>query len=275
MTKPVTAFKSLAPNEYTKTPFRAYSPQSYTYVSGSANNSVDVNFLFGRKYTTASGLRVENAEQELFDSVIQTFYSVLPSIQYGITPASYIPTGSVYVVSVTQDIFGEQIEPNTMKVTIGTSASYDDGKGNMFVSSSVGSGSIIGSIFYEKGVVLFKTTSSISGGGISNDGIYVGNGDSVQVQFSSSVMLQEHAVRVRINPTEYNYSLYNPTTNKIMYTGSASLPRDLMASQSLLPYITTIGLYNDANELVAVGKLSNPIQRTSDSTQTFVVKFDT
>jgi len=27
--------------------------------------------------------------------------------------------------------------------------------------------------------------------------------------------------------------------------------------------------------LVAVGKLSNPIQRTSDSTQTFVVKFDT
>jgi hypothetical protein len=275
MTKPVTAFKSLAPNEYTITPFRAYSPHLYTYVSGSVNNSVDVNFLFGRKYTTASGLRVENAEQELFDSVIQTFYSVLPSIQYGITPLSYIPTGSVYVISVTQDIFGEQVQPNTVKITIGTSSSYDDGRGNMFVSSSVGSGSIVGSIFYDKGIILLKPTSSIAGGGISNDGVYVGSGSAVQVQFSSSVMLREHAVRVRINPSEYNYSLYNPTTNKTMYTGSASLPRDLMASQSLLPYITTIGLYNDANELVAVGKLSNPIQRTSDSTQTFVVKFDT
>jgi len=275
MTKPVTAFKSLAPNEYTITPFHAYSSQTYTYVSGSTSNSVDVNFLFGRKYSTSSGLRVENAEQELFDSVIQTFYSILPSTQYGITPSSYIPTGSVYVISITQDIFGEQIQPNTMKITVGTSSSYDDGKGNMYISSSAGSGSIIGSIFYEKGVVLLKTTSSIAGGGISNDGVYVGNGNSVQVQFSSSVMLHEHAVRVRINPSEYNYSLYNPTTNKIMYTGSASLPRDLMASQSLLPYITAIGLYNEANELVAVGKLSNPIQRTSDSTQTFVVKFDT
>jgi len=48
-----------------------------------------------------------------------------------------------------------------------------------------------------------------------------------------------------------------------------------MASQSLYPYVTSIGLYNQDHELVAVAKLSNPIQRTDYSTQTFVVKFDT
>jgi hypothetical protein len=49
----------------------------------------------------------------------------------------------------------------------------------------------------------------------------------------------------------------------------------LEPSQSLYPYITTIGLYNPDNELVAVAKVSNPIQRTDYSVQTFVVKFDT
>lgn len=273
MTNPVTAFKSLAPNEYTITPFRAYAPHTYTYVSGSASNSVDVNVLFGRKYVTSSGLRIANTEQDLFDSVVQTFYSTIPYAQYGFTTSSYHPTGSVYVISVTQDIFGEQITPGTMKVSIGTSSSYDDGKGNMYISSS-GTGSIIGSVFYEKGIALLKTTQSIAEGIVSN-GVRIVSGTSVQVQFSSSVQLFEHAVKVKINPAEFNYSLYNPTTNKVMYTGSASVPRDLMASQSLLPYVTTIGLYNAENELVAVAKVSNPIQRTSDSIQTFTVRFDT
>lgn len=274
MTNPVTAFKSLAPNEYTITPFPAYSPHLYTYVSGSTSNSGDVTINLGRKYSTASGLRVENDEQELFDSVIQTFYSELPANQYGLTTASYSPTGSVYVISVTQDIFGEQITPGTMRVSIGTSSSYDDGRGNMYISSS-GTGSIIGSIFYEKGIALLKPTSSIAGGGLTSNGIYITSGTNVQVQFTSSVQLFEHSIKVKINPAEFNYSLYNPTTNKIMYTGSASLPRDLMASQSLLPYVTTIGLYNAANEMVAVAKLSNPIQRSADSIQTFIVRFDT
>jgi hypothetical protein len=41
------------------------------------------------------------------------------------------------------------------------------------------------------------------------------------------------------------------------------------------PYITTLGLYNSNNELLAVAKVSNPIQRTNDIAQTFVIKFDT
>ena len=274
MTLPVTAYKSLTPNEYTITPFRTYASHNYTYVSGSVGNSVDVQISLGVKYVTGSGLRVENTQQELYDSVLQTFYSPIPYASYGIQTSSYYPTGSVFVVSITQDIFGEEVKPGTFTINVGTSQSYDDGLGNLIASSS-GTGSIVGRIFYDKGIAVLKPTSSISGGGLTKDGICIVSGTNVQVQFTSSVKLFEHKVRVKLNPTDFMYSIYNPSTNKTMFTGSTSTPLELMASQSLYPYITTIGLYNQDNELMAVAKISNPIQRTDYAVQTFVVKFDT
>lgn len=274
MTLPVTAYKALAPNEYTITPFRTYASHTYTYISGSVN-SPEVQIILGEKYITGSGgLRTENLQYEMFDSVIQTFYSAIPYASYGIVSSSYYPSQSVFVISVTQDIFGEEITPGTFSVTVGSSMSYDDGMGNIIASSS-GTGSIIGRIFYDKGVALLKPTSSIAGGGLTKEGICIVGSTNVNVQFSSSVELYEHNVRVKLNPTDFLYSIYNPSTSKTVFTGSNSLPLDLMASQSLYPYITTIGLYNANNELMAVAKLSNPIQRTDYSVQTFVVKFDT
>jgi hypothetical protein len=43
----------------------------------------------------------------------------------------------------------------------------------------------------------------------------------------------------------------------------------------MVPYITSIGFYNSDNDLLAVAKLSNPVKRTLDVAQTFIVKFDT
>jgi hypothetical protein len=48
-----------------------------------------------------------------------------------------------------------------------------------------------------------------------------------------------------------------------------------MANGNLKPYVTTIGLYNDSNELMAVAKLSTPIQRIFNTQQIFIVRFDT
>jgi hypothetical protein len=275
MTSPVSAYKSLAPNEYTITPFKTYAPHTYTYVSGSTVNSVDVQVTLGIEYTTASyDLRVENTQFELFDSIVQTFYSPIPYAAYGIASSSYHPTESVFVVSVTQDIFGEEIKPGTFTVKIGTSSSIDDMDGNLIVSHS-GIGYQVGKIFYDKGVAIIKPTSSIAGGGLTKDGICIVSGTNVQVQFTSSVKLYEHSVKVKLNPTDFLYSVHNPSANKAMVTGSTATPLQLMSSQSLYPYITTIGLYNQDNELMAVAKISNPIQRTDYTNQTFVVKFDT
>lgn len=284
MSVPVTAFKALSPAEYTITPFPAYSSFNYTWVSGSTSNSDDVTVSFGKKYDTSSGLRVANDSQELFDSVVQSFYSPVVYASYGIQSSSYHPTGSVYVISVTQDVFGEEIKPGTFSVTVGTSASYDDGRGNMYVSQS-GTGYIIGRIFYDKGVAILKPTSSISGGGLVSNGICIVSGTNVNVNFTSSVKFYEHSVKAKLHPTDFNFSLYNLSVESELpfYTGSTQTPLQSMVSRSrdpentthLAPYITSIGLYNANHDLLAVAKLSNPIQRTFDSTQTIVVKFDT
>jgi hypothetical protein len=278
MNNPVTAFKPLGPNEYVVTPFKAYAPFSYTYTSASSTNSSDLDILYGVKYSTASGLRVENSTQEVFDSVVQTFYSAIPYTFYGIDSASYKPTGSVFVISVTQDVFGEEILPGSFNVSIGASSAYDDSKGNLIISNTK-----IGRIFYDKGIAVLRPTSSISGGGLTTNGICIVSGTSVNVSFSSSIMLHEHSVKLRLNPTDFNFSGYNPTTQKQFYTGSSITPLESMVSRSMnplsdvyvRPYITSIGLYNANDEMVAVAKLSNPIQRTFDSKQTFIVKFDT
>lgn len=284
MTVPVTAFKALNTKEYTITPFPAYSSFQYTYVSGSTSNSDDIDVSFGLKYDTSSGLRVANDSQELFDSVVQTFYSAIPYASYGTLSSSYHPTGSVFVISVTQDVFGEEVKPGTFSVQVGTSASIDDGYGNLIISES-GTGSRIGRIFYDKGVALLKPTTGISGGGITSNGICIVSGTNVNVNLTSSVKLFEHSVRVKLNPTDFNFSLYNPSVSEELpfYTGSTQTPLESMVSRSqnpettqyLAPYVTTIGLYNADHDLLAVAKLSNPIQRTFDSIQTIVVKFDT
>ena len=40
-------------------------------------------------------------------------------------------------------------------------------------------------------------------------------------------------------------------------------------------YVTTIGLYNDANELLAIGKTAKPIKNEKEMSLSFVVRFDT
>lgn len=269
---PFSAFKSV--NDYRMTTYPSYASYTYTYVSGSTNNSGDVRVLLGSKYTGSATTRLFPVEKyEVFDSVVQTFYSDLPYALYGITSQSYYPTQSLMVISITQDVFGSEVVPNTVKLVIDSTSSYDDGKGNIYVSQS-GVGYNIGNIFYDQGVIVLQTTASgnqfIGASGVSLDG-----GGQVQVNFTSSVYLIEHLISAKIEPNEYTLSAYNPQALKVPFTGSSVPVIESMMSQSIKPYITTIGLYNDENDLVAVAKLSNPIKRTFDTTQTFVIKFDT
>lgn len=266
-------FKSLSPTDYSIVPFPAYYRFLYTYQSGSSNNSSDVTISYGEKFLTESGvLRMPNSKYELYDSVIQTFYSPISYAMYGTNQSSYVPSASVYVISVTQNVFGEKILPGSFSIKVGTSQSYDDGVGNIIVSSS-GTGSIVGRIFYDKGVALFKPTSSIVGGGLTNNGLYIGSGSSLDIYFTSSITLFENAFKVKLSPTDFLYSVNNPTV-QTQLSESVQTPIELIVSRSMLPYVTTIGFYNDDNELLLVAKPSIPIQRTADVTQTFMVRFD-
>jgi len=50
---------------------------------------------------------------------------------------------------------------------------------------------------------------------------------------------------------------------------------DVATNPDFATYITEIGLYNDNNELLAIGKLAKPIKNDKELALTFVVRFDT
>ena len=72
----------------------------------------------------------------------------------------------------------------------------------------------------------------------------------------------------RINHNEYNYST-NPT-----YLSGSKIRVKTQASDLPVSYITSVGLYNDNNELLATAKLSEPLKKSSDTEFTIRVRLD-
>lgn len=73
---------------------------------------------------------------------------------------------------------------------------------------------------------------------------------------------------IRVRNAEYNFSNNNTFTTGSGVIAHASMVRDPQV------YITTVGLYNDENELVAVSKLSKPLLKNFTREATIRVKLD-
>ena len=73
-----------------------------------------------------------------------------------------------------------------------------------------------------------------------------------------------------------NAGQFNMTTNETFYTKSAAGTRVIIPGLRTDPktYITTVGLYNDSNELLAVAKLSKPILKSKSREALIKVKLD-
>jgi hypothetical protein len=76
-------------------------------------------------------------------------------------------------------------------------------------------------------------------------------------------------VFIRVRNSEFNYtenpSFISGSTGDIIYTDFINNPTT---------YITTVGMYNDNNELLAVAKLSKPLQKDFTKEALVRVKLD-
>jgi hypothetical protein len=230
---------------------------------------------------------------------------------------------SANVLSIPQELYGESIRRKSVRLTDDSTAStlilQDDGYGNLYdiaFSSSYASrtpdsnysGSVVGNIFYDDGLLVITDTGSYSsvGAGEGSDGF--------SLTFDSTQTIYEREYVCRVDETEFQH-----TTNKSLkvgYSGSVSFhgtnfhvdnvftntirdgfPYDLIGyatgafqdkqyeigteligeatHSDFSPYVTTIGLYNDSNELMAIGKTAKPIKNDKEMALTFVVRFDT
>ena len=57
-------------------------------------------------------------------------------------------------------------------------------------------------------------------------------------------------------------------------TASIGSPLGFVTSSFFNPYITTVGLYNEEFELLAVGKLAQPLQSSPTTDTTILVNID-
>ena len=183
----------------------------------------------------------------------------------------FYPSGSMFVWNIGSNYVGEGIKHDTFKVELdgNTLTVQDDGNGKLRLN---GTGSVVGNIFYEHGVATVQGNTSASANLISSDGISISGSAGVTSSFRSTVNIYEHTIGCKILPTEFN-TTFNPTIFDTAASGTGSFSDELL-SGSALPYVTTVGLYNDMNELMALGKVSRPIVRMKHTDQTFVIRFD-
>jgi hypothetical protein len=83
-------------------------------------------------------------------------------------------------------------------------------------------------------------------------------------------------INVLLDPNEFLF-----TQNPTIISGSKSCPEnitstlyDFATGSYFTPYVTTVGLYNNDKELVAVGKLAQPLDMSDTTDTTILVNLD-
>jgi len=148
-----------------------------------------------------------------------------------------------------------------------------------YISGSLFQTNIAGNVFYRNGEMVISSPMvkyNTGSGAFSN---------IFDVSYKGTHTIYENEVLVRVPSDQFNVSMnpsatYTPATNKLLSQAEQSnalpgvLRKSMFVSGTATPYITTIGLYNDAAQLVAVSKTAQPIQKRSDVDMNFIIRWD-
>ena len=118
----------------------------------------------------------------------------------------------------------------------------------------------VGNVFNKQGLVVISSTD------YRYDDILTANYTS---SYKSTITLYEHSILARLNAGDFNISS-NPTTLK----DDGFNIQNWATGSNFNPYITEIGLYNDAGQLLAIGKLATPIKKRDDIDMNFLINID-
>jgi hypothetical protein len=265
----------------------SYNPNSYIDPLNTASlipNSVPI--LVPRNTPVAGVLVGTTQSPGLYDNYLQTT----------LTFKKYFPTGSdniIGLLSIPSRLFGDYIQPNSFIATSVSGTIYDDGEGNILLLSG-SNPPIVGNIFYGHGMVtltgtptlpntssntlgygygVYGTTSygDFADSGLSNKTLIQSfiTSSNVTMSFSSSLTIYENQYKCTIRENEFNYTL-NPT----LQTDSSGSLQSYTTSSQWAPYVTTVGLYDEAQNLLAIGKLSQPLPTSATTDTTILINID-
>ncbi len=322
-------FKRLDPRDINITPFKAY--KEFTVTNTDSGSGV---YGFRAISSSANNFNTDTATKTTFDSA--SFYHIptwfmINHMYYRDTENNFNNFGqnngkqyrllqrSASIVSVSKDLYGERIRPTSITLTDDSGATSltikDDGNGNLydndysssfatFASNSFSdsyitqsTGSFVGNVFYEHGLLVFTNTGSK----YVDIGTKTGT-DGYSLKYKSQITIREHSYTCVIGEGEMNstnnisatyqrsgsisvsgsesWKLFPPghataKSGSYKYSYNASNKYENFVTHSKFePYITKVGLYNDFNELVAIGQLSHPVRNDRELALAINVRFD-
>jgi len=247
---------------------RGYSPSRVVY--GQYRNLVygteTTNFSFDGGTTTANQIYVINVNRERYKQALQ--------------PGSlnlYLKSGSA-TIQLTDD-------SNTTSLTrfIGENKVYyiiSGSSGNAYTSSAATT--YYGIMLPNLGVIIldasgsltpYIASASLATGSVQNNHLklwtsIVSGSTSPGFQLQSQEVISSRYFFTRIKNSEFNY-----TTNPSIIDANGNLLYTTLI-QNPQTYITTVGMYNDNNELLAVAKLSKPLVKDFTKEALIRIKLD-
>jgi hypothetical protein len=203
-------------------------------------------------------------------------------LQSTLTPTRFFPTSSgaeIGIISIPSKLYGEYIVPGSLTISSGSSILVDDGEGNIVISGSTLN---YGNVIYTQGIVVLTNSASYAGGGtvsLWGSAVYGTStwgamtvppisgfiSGGITCSFTSAITIYETQYKCTLLENEFNLSL-NPSLN----SGSEGNVYSFVTASYFSPYVTTVGLYDDAQNLLAIGKLAQPLP-TSDTTDTTIL----
>lgn len=262
-------------SEYRRLIYNSIKQLYYTnYLSGSYGAPVSTPSVLPGSIPAGNVLTGPASSAGRFDNYLET------TLTYERT----FPTGSnaiIGVVSIPSKLYGDYIQPGSFSMNAESGSVYDDGNGNLFFSLDNG---YAGNIIYQHGLVILSKDNT-AGGGKYGSGIYgtdtygadanpfiqnLITSTNITCSFSSSFTIFETQYKCTIDTSEFNFS-QNPS---LLSNSTSGQVYDFVTGSYFNPYVTTVGLYNENQELLAVGKLSKPLPTNNTTDLTVLINID-
>lgn len=133
----------------------------------------------------------------------------------------------------------------------------------------------VGNVFYGNGfLVVSDPRPKYANAFLGSTGNYDFDGitNGFSGKFRGTTTFYQYEVICKIRKNEFNFT-QNSSVRTDRFSQNDQL-ENYVTSSFFRPFITTVGLYNSTNDLVAIAKLANPLEKRNDVDMNIIIRFD-
>ena len=210
------------------------------YINGSLNASISSSLLINTLSPFTASARIDNSDKLYIGG-------------YDIGTGTYTISGSNLNKCSLDEmrVFNKAL--STVEIASLASATILDGK--LLQTNHVGN------VFTKQGIAVVSTPDYRYNTLITTD--------FSSVDYRSTVTINELSVVAKLDAGDFNMS-----TNLTLTKDNDVTYQPFVSGSDFAPYITTIGLYDDAGQLLAIGKMAQVIRKRDDVDMNFLIRID-